>query len=195
MPFDRMDDQDDETLLAAYARGEPAAARALTLRLTPRVFGHALRMLGDRAEAEDVAQDAMLRLWRAAPDWRHGEARVSTWLWRVTANLCTDRLRRAGRASPLEAAEEPADPQESAAARLQRRARAAALEAALADLPERQARAVRLRHLEGLGNAEIAARLETSVEAVESLTARGARALRAALAGRRAELGFEDDET
>lgn len=193
MPFDPMTDLDDEMLLAAYVRGDQAAARALTLRLTPRVFAQAFRMLGERAEAEDVTQEALMRLWRVAPDWRSGEAQVTTWLWQVTANLCTDRLRRRKRTAPLDAAGDPVDPAAGVTAQIQARTRADALEAALANLPERQALAVRLRHIDGLGNPEIAAILETSVEAVESLTARGCRALRKELADRRAELGFEDD--
>jgi len=190
-----MDDMEDDALLAAYARGEAEAARVLTLRLTPRVFAHALRLLQNRAEAEDVTQEALLRLWRVATDWRSGEASVSTWLWQVTANLCFDRLRRGRRVVPIEVAGDPADGAASAADRMQHRARVAALEAALADLPERQAQAVRLRHIDELGNPEIAAMLGTSVEAVESLTSRGLRALRKALVQRRAELGFEDDTT
>jgi RNA polymerase sigma-70 factor (ECF subfamily) len=67
-----------------------------------------------------------------------------------------------------------------------------ALSDALASLPERQAQAVALRHLEGLGNPEIAQVMDISVEAVESLTARGKRALAKILAGRKAELGFEE---
>ena len=63
MPLDAMNDVSDEALLARYAQGDQQAARALTLRLTPRVFAHAYRMLGAYAEAEDVTQDAMLRLW------------------------------------------------------------------------------------------------------------------------------------
>ena len=92
----------DAELLQRYANGDAAAARLLTARLVPRLHGHALRVLGDRAEAEDVAQEAMLRLWRQAPKWRRGEAKVTTWLYRVVANLCTDRLRRRGAgAGPL----------------------------------------------------------------------------------------------
>merc|ERR1711965_1104597 len=94
MPYDAMSDCSDEDLLGAYAAGEPAAARALTVRLGPKAFGLAMRMLGDRAEAEDVAQEALLRLWRAAPGWRTGEAKVSTWLYRVVSNLCIDRIWR-----------------------------------------------------------------------------------------------------
>lgn len=192
MPFDAHADVDDHILLRRFAAGDGAAARVLTLRLTPRVFAHALRLLGDRAEAEDVAQEAMLRLWRIAPDWREGEAKVTTWLYRVTANLATDRLRKR-RGVALDAVPEPEDDRPSAAEGLQDAARAAALQAALADLPERQRQAVVLRHIEGLGNPEIAGIMDISTEAVESLIARGKRALSAALSGRRAELGYSDD--
>jgi RNA polymerase sigma-70 factor (ECF subfamily) len=180
----------------AYANGDRAAARALTEALAPRALAQATRMLGSRAEAEEVAQEAMLRLWRVAADWRQGEARVATWLYRVTANLCTDRLRRrkvGGRgAVGIDEVAEPADPAPSAAERLQGEARLRALSEALAALPARQAQAVALRHLEGLSNPEIAAVMEVGVEAVESLTARGKRALAAALRGRKAELGYDD---
>ena len=183
----------DADLLARYAAGDPGAARLLAARLTPRVYAHALRVLGDRAEAEDVAQEALVRLWKAAPGWRRGEARLTTWLFRVTANLCTDRLRRRGRAAPLDAVAEPADPAPGPAVRMQDAARARALEAALLTLPERQRQAVVLRHIDGLANPEIAAILGIGVEAVESLTARGKRALAAALAGRKDALGYADE--
>src|SRR6056297_59535 len=190
MPLDALSDRTDEALLALTARGDAAAARTLTARLAPRVLSLATRVLGDGAEAEDVTQEAMLRLWRIAPDWRNGEAKISTWLWRVAANLCTDRLRKA-RPLDMETAFGPAGEPESAApgaeAQMQRAARARALRAALAALPERQAQAVALRQLEGLPNPEIAAVMGIGVEAVESLTARGKRALAAHLAGRRDE--------
>jgi RNA polymerase sigma-70 factor (ECF subfamily) len=182
----------DAALLARYAAGDLAAARVLTERHLGRVLGFARRMLGDAAEAEDVAQEAMLRLWQIAPDWRPGEARVSTWLYRVTANLCTDRLRRR-RGVALEAAAEPADPAPGALAALMAADRAAALEAALAELPPRQREAVVLRHLDGMANPEIAQVMDIGVEAVESLIARGRRALAVRLAPRRAELGYDDD--
>jgi RNA polymerase sigma factor (sigma-70 family) len=192
MPLDAEPECEDAALLARYVQGDASAARLLTARLTPRVFAHAFRVLGDSAEAEDVSQDAMLRLWRIAPEWRTGEAKVSTWLYRVTANLCTDRLRRK-RGSALDDIAEPADPTPGAEARLQDRARYDALQAALATLPERQRQAVVLRHIEGLANPEIAVILEITTEAVESLTARGKRALAQALSGARAQLGYEDE--
>ena len=192
MPLDTDAHIDDAALLARYARGDAAASRALTVRLVPRVHAQAFRMLGDRAEAEDVAQEAMMRLWRIAPDWRAGEAQVSTWLFRVVANLCTDRLRkRPRRAVTLDEVAEPADPTPSVEAKMQTDARMAALRKALADLPDRQREAVMLRHFEGHSNPEIAERLGVSTEAVESLTARGKRALAKALKGQVTALGYE----
>jgi len=193
MPLDAMQDVTDEALLVLFANGEPAAARALTLRLTPKAFGHAARLLGNRAEAEDVAQEALLRLWRVAPEWRQGEAKVTTWLYRVVANLCTDRLRRSGRGVALDAVPEPEDEARGPLDKMQAEARADALQTALDGLPDRQRQAVVLRHIEGLANPEIAEIMEISVDAVESLTARGKRALSAALEGRREELGYADD--
>lgn len=184
-------DVPDEALLVLYARGDRLAARALTQRLVPRMLGYAGRLLGgDRAEAEDVTQEAMMRLWRAAPDWRQGEAKVSTWAYRVVTNLCTDRL-RAGRrrvSDTIDNHPDLADAAPGVESRMMAANRMAALEAALAALPPRQREAVVLRHIEGLGNPEIAAILEIGVEAVESLTARAKRSLAALLSGQRAEL-------
>lgn len=181
----------DDDLLALYAGGDRDAARRLTLRFTPVALRVAQRMLSDAAEAEDVAQEAMLRLWRMAPGWQPGQAKVATWLYRVVANLCTDRLRRR-RTVPLDTAPEPEDGHPGVAAQMIAADRAAALEQALAALPERQRQAVILRHLEGLSNPEIAEVMDVGVEAVESLVARGKRGLTAALSGRREELGFDD---
>jgi RNA polymerase sigma factor (sigma-70 family) len=183
----------DADLLAAFAAGDRDAALTLTHRLTPRVMGQAFRMLGNRAQAEDVAQDAMMRLWKIAPDWDADRAQVTTWLYRVVANLCTDVLRKRGRGVALDAIEEPSSDAPSVAQTLQTRAREDALRTALADLPERQAQAVSLRHLEELGNPQIAVIMDTNERTVESLIARGKRALIARLSGRKSELGYEDD--
>ncbi|MGB0658571.1 MAG: RNA polymerase sigma factor [Mangrovicoccus sp.] len=182
----------DEDLLAAYAAGDPNAARVLMLRLTPAIYGLAVRMLGDKAEAEDVTQEAMLRLWKIAPDWQAGSAKPSTWLYRVAANLCTDRLRRR-RTVAWEEGFDPADDAASPAEEMQEKARQIGLQDALNDLPERQRQAVVLRHLEGLNNPQIAEIMEISVEAVESLTARGKRSLAKLLVERKQELGYTDD--
>ncbi|MFT7145860.1 MAG: RNA polymerase sigma-70 factor (ECF subfamily) [Yoonia sp.] len=184
----------DEALLIAFANGDGQAARFLTARFLPRVLAQATRMMGNPSEAEDVAQDAMMRLWKVAADWRQNEAQVSTWLYRVTANLCTDRLRKRRGAVSLDQVAEPLDDSPSVPAQMQTRARMTALSDALAQLPERQEQAVSLRHLEGLSNPDIAQIMDISVRSVESLTARGKRALADLMAGRKAELGYDDDQ-
>jgi len=183
----------DDALLVLFANGDPDAAGALTDRLMPRAFGVALRVLGNRAEAEDITQEAMMRLWRMAPNWQSGQAQVSTWVYRVVMNLCIDLKRRQrGGFLDLDAVPEPEDDAKSAVDQLQENARFDALQAALMQLPPRQRQAVVLRHLEDLSNPEIAAIMEIGVEAVESLTARGKRALAKGLQSRRAELGYAD---
>ena len=180
----------DDELLAAYSRGSSAAARQIMERHGTGVLRLATRMLGNRADAEDVTQEVMLRLWKLAPDWRSGRAKVSTWLWRVTVNLCMDRLRRAGRTPPAADAD-PIDDGPAPADRLMERERVKALYRGLAGLPERQRTAVVLRHIEGMSNPDIAETLETSVEAVESLLTRGMRELRLRLGPRRDDLGWQ----
>ncbi len=179
----------DEALLARYASGDGEAARLLVDRLAPRIHRLALRLLQDRAEAEDVTQEALLRLWRIAPRWVAGGAQPSTWLHRVAVNLATDRLRRR-RGVGLDTIDEPDDPAPSVVDTMIEGQRLRALDDALALLPERQRVAVVLRHLEGMTNPEIAASMGLGVEAVESLTARGKRRLTELLMGRREELGY-----
>lgn len=183
-------DVSDDALLRLYANGDDVAARELTLRLAPGVLSLARRLLQDQTEAEDVTQDAMMRLWKIAPDWRPGDAKISTWLYRVTSNLCTDRLRRRRNVS-IDLIAEPKDDTPSADARLQSGERAKALYNALDDLPDRQRQAVVMRHIEGFANPEIAAILQISTEAVESLIARGKRALASSLLDQKATLGLE----
>lgn len=192
LPLDGWMNTSDEDLLQDYAMGDRRASEILTARLLPRVYGQSYRLLGDSAEAEDVAQEAMMRLWRIAPDWRRGEAQVSTWLYRVTANLCTDRLRKR-RGVDMDAIPEPADTNPSVVSKLQDQSRQDALYAAIAQLPDRQGEAVTLRHIDGLSNPEIAEIMEITPRAVESLTARGKRALSEILTARRSELGYEND--
>ena len=192
MPFDQFTSLSDNALLVAYANGTQEAARVLTERLTAKVFAQAYHMLRNRADAEDVTQEAFVRLWRIAPEWKQDQAQVTTWLYRVVANLCTDRLRKM-RMAALDEAQEPADPNPSAGRRLQEQTRVDALYRALDDLPDRQRQAVSMRHLDGLANPEIAGEMQLSVEAVESLIARGKQKLKALLKNRKSALGYQDD--
>jgi len=192
MAFDVLSDTSDEKLLSRYADGDQAAARALMLRHAPRVLALARRMLKDAAEAEDVTQEAMLRLWKIAPEWRAGEAKVSTWLYRVGSNLCTDRLRKK-RGVGLDEAPEVVDETPNVEERMIAADRGRALRQAMDRLPDRQKLALTLRHFEEQSNPEIAEVLETSVEAVESLLSRARRALAADLSSNRSALGLAMD--
>jgi len=171
----------DEDLVRRVGEGDPAAIQAMVARKLPRMLSLAQRMLGDAAEAEDVAQEAMLRAWRQAPRWTPGQARFDTWLHRVGLNLCYDRLRRrreiATDAIPDSIDDGPAPDRGLLAAET-----GARVEQALTRLPERQREAIVLCHYQELGNIEAAALMEISVEALESLLSRGRRALRTALA-------------
>lgn len=189
MALDTQPEVDDDTLIARFAAGDQSAARSLTARLVPGVLALARRMLRDQAEAEDIAQEAMMRLWKMAPDWQPGRAKPSTWLYRVTSNLCTDRLRRA-RSTSLDDTSEPADDRPGALHDLILQDRASALNLAMSRLPDRQRLALHLRHFDELSNIEIAEIMETSVEAVESLTGRAKRALADALLPNQDKLGL-----
>jgi RNA polymerase sigma-70 factor (ECF subfamily) len=173
-------DDNDEALMARVARGDETAYRQLARRHLPVAVAVARRILGNSADAEDVAQDAMLRVWTNAPRWQP-LALFRTWFRRVVVNLCLDRKRRAQWVD-LDAAGDITDPAADAGEQVERSERDALVQAAIARLPERQRVAIVLTYSEGLSNAEVADALDTSVSAVETLLVRGKQNLRRALA-------------
>lgn len=178
--------RDETALMRRVGAGEAAAYRVLVERHLAPIVAFARRTLDDEGEAEDVAQETFLRLWSGAGAWR-AEARLSTWLHRVAYNLCVDRLRRR-RELPMARLPERPDPAEGPLAAHQKRQVAAAVDQALAVLPERQRTALTLVHYQELGNIEAAQVMAVSVEALESLLARGRRGLRQSLLGERDDL-------
>lgn len=171
----------DEELIGRVARGDSAAVQAFVARKLPRILALASRMLGDSAEAEDVAQEVFVRSWKEAGRWRPGKARFDTWMHRVALNLCYDRLRRR-REQPMAEPPDQVDPSPSAERGLQAAQTGERVNRALMALPDRQREAIVLCHYQELGNIEAASLMRVSVEALESLLGRGRRTLRTALA-------------
>ena len=171
MSTDREADQ-----IKRAAGGDPAAIRAIVVRHTARLHALAFRMLRSSEDAEDVVQETFLRAWKALPTWQP-RAKLSTWLHRVTLNLCYDRLRKK-RETTTDDLPEQADETPGPHAQLVRQQTVERVQAGLSALPDRQRAALSLCALEGYSNREAADILEISVDALESLLARGRRQLK-----------------
>ncbi len=175
------EDIDDALMLRVAAR-DASAFRSLVERHGNRPYRIAWRMMGDQSEAEDVAQEALLRLWDKSGRWQAGQAGVSAWLSRVATNLCLDRLRRRKYASDEEVPER-ADETPLADAQIEAEQRRALATAAVAALPERQRAAIVLTYYEEFSNQMAADSLGMNIKAFESLLLRARSALRGALSG------------
>ncbi len=176
----------DAALMRRVASGDQAAARQVVDRHLSGSVAFAWRMLGDRHLAEDMAQESFLRLWRQAPRWR-AQARIGTWLRTVLYNACVDQLRKRRPQTDI-ADMDLADGAPTPAQAHQSDQVATMVQAAIAALPERQRAAIALVHYDDMTNIEAAEILDVSVDALESLLARGRRALRDRLEGVRDEL-------
>ena len=174
------DSREEAALLARVAAGEAEAFRGLVDRHLPSVLAVARRMLRDDAEAEDVAQDTLLRLWRNAGGLELGPGGVRPWLRRVVSNLCIDRVRARRNTTVVEAVPEDSEPP-TQFRQLAERELGARVDAALKALPERQRLALTLFHYEGMSQIEVGEAMGISDEAVESLLARARRTLKVSL--------------
>jgi RNA polymerase sigma-70 factor (ECF subfamily) len=157
----------DEALMRAHAAGDPVAFGELVRRHRDRLWAIALRTLGDRDEAADALQDALLSAYRSAGRFR-GDAAVTTWLHRIVVNACLDRVRRrqARPTVPLPEVAEPAAPPTDSDTVLDVRT-------ALARLPAEQRAALVLVDIQGYGVAEAAEILGVAEGTVKSRCARG----------------------
>jgi RNA polymerase sigma-70 factor, ECF subfamily len=171
---------DERALVAEVAAGHEPAFRVLIGRHLPSVTAIARRMLRDDAEAEDVAQEAFLRLWRLGASLDVGTAGVKPWLRRVVSNLCIDRMRSGARTTVTD--EVPEQREEARQLEgLEDAELSGRVDQALKQLPERQRLALTLFHFEGLSQNEIAHAMDISDDAVESLLARARRQLKMTL--------------
>ncbi len=167
----------DGELVRRIGEGDTHAIEAFVARKLPRMTALAFRLLGDRAEAEDVVQEIFVRVWRGAAAWRPGAAKFDTWMHRVALNLCTDRLRKR-RETALPQDWDAPDPAPNAEAKLEAKAQSDMVERALAALAPRQREAIVLTYYQDLSNQEAAVLMNVGVDALESLLARGRRALK-----------------
>jgi RNA polymerase sigma-70 factor (ECF subfamily) len=173
-------DDSDEALMVRAGTGDRAACQLLVERHLGWIVTFAHRTLGNGSDAEDAAQDVFLRVWATAPRWKTGPARFTTWLYRVAMNVCLDRIAKK-RETTADGIPELADPRPEPSAAVHDSQVAHHVSAALAALPETQRIALTLCHYQGLRNTEAAEVMGVSVEALESLLARGRRTLRARL--------------
>jgi RNA polymerase sigma-70 factor, ECF subfamily len=174
----------DVELLARSARGDRRAFDKIVTRYGPVALRVAARMAPDRQAAEDIAQEAMVRVWRCAGEFDARRARFSTWLYRIVVNLCIDSRRRP-QPVPLPEDFDPVDPSANAAQIMEVDERRAALVTAIDELPSGQRAALILVYDEGLSGAEAAQVLGVSTKAVERLLARARARLRELLAASR----------
>lgn len=160
---------DEPALVHSLQRGEPEAFETLVLAYQHRVFSIAYRMLGDRSEAEDVAQEVFLRVHRSIREFR-GEARLSTWLYGITSRLCLNRLRSPGRIRRSGEADlaRVADAHANPGARAEAAELGAALCRAIGELDGEHRIVLVLRDLHGLSYEEIAAALDLPLGTVRS---------------------------
>jgi len=170
----------DQELMARIARGDGEAFRQLSRRHARSALALARRISGNDATAEELVQEAFLRVWVHAPRWRP-DAAFRTWLYRIVVNLCLNERRRQP-SLPLAEAGDPPDPSTGPDVEIAAQERDRLVAAAIDALPARQRAAVVLSYHDGLSNAEAAEVLDTSVAAVETLLVRAKRTLRTALA-------------
>ena len=180
MPLDSLDIEDDDTaLMSRIALRDRRAFQSFTRRHYSRCLAVARRVLGNTSDAEELVQDALLRVWEHAGEWRGVTSRVSTWLYRIVLNLAIDRTRKR---SPIFVRVEDGpvmvDPTPSAHLVLEGRELESYIAKEIPELPARQREALSLCYFEGLSCAEAAAEMKISVSAMEALLVRARRTLR-----------------
>jgi RNA polymerase sigma-70 factor (ECF subfamily) len=164
-------------LVEQLSSGDEDAYRILLDRHLAPITAYVTRMMASNADTEDIVQETFLRLWTHGTRYNPDTAKLTTWLHNIAHNLCIDHFRKHNRMVQEETADEP-DEQEAFVDQLTHFENAKHVEQSLMQLPERQRSAIIMCHYQGMSNRDAAVILETSVEALESLMARGRRKLR-----------------
>jgi RNA polymerase sigma-70 factor (ECF subfamily) len=166
----------DEVLMAAVALGDVQAYSSLVERHIASVHRLCTRLLDDRHEAEDLAQESFARLWQSAPNWRPVGGGLPAWLHSVASNLCFDRLRTRREVTTADLPE-LADQSPDAIQRIQASQLEQLLDACLGRLPAHQRAALVLSYYEGYSNALAAQIMDMKLKAFESLLLRARRCM------------------
>jgi len=185
----------DEELVARATAGDLEAFNQLVTRWERPIYALAYRTLGREEDARDVVQEAFLRAYRGLRGFK-GQAKFSSWLYRITLNLCRDWMRRERRApvvqvpegtDPVDLADMHAAPTESVEDLVARREMSAAVARAMAELPEEQRTAIMLKEYQGLTFQEIADLLDCPLSTVKTRLYQGLSVLRRRLERRQSE--------
>ena len=177
--------ENDQVLMERIAGKDQKAFRVFACRHVPKCLAVSQRLIGNASDAEEIVQDAMMRVWRHAPSWRRTGTHVTTWLYRIVVNLSIDCARkRRQRFVPLDDTENRPTAAPGPQAAAEGRQLEAFLLQAIAALPPRQRMALTLCCFEAMDCAQAARVMEISVSAIESLLVRARRTLHAQLRDR-----------
>jgi len=188
---------EDNFLIKQAIRGDAYAFEQLMRRHESRMYSVAIRMCGNREDAQDCVQDAMLRIYRALDRFK-GQSSFSTWVYRITMNTCLDELRRRKvRASTsldtlLESGWSPTDETDTPERHAIDSERRRALEKAIGSLPEDMRSAIVLREMQGLSYEEISDVLSVNVGTIKSRISRGREKLRQLITGQPELFGHDE---
>ena len=190
--YNRDSSLSNHELVQLFVNGDKKSANILIERLMPKIFSQAYSILGNENDAEDITQETFIRLWKIAPVWKQDKAEITTWLYRVVKNQCIDKIRKDKKYSD-EDIKDHQDNKLNAFEKLENKERDKKLYNAISTLPTRQKKATIMRHIYGYTNYEIADEMNISVQAVESLIARGKRAISELLIKQKINLGYNNE--
>jgi RNA polymerase sigma-70 factor (ECF subfamily) len=176
----------DADMMARLVRGDEPALRQIAQRHGGRVLRIAQRMLGSAAEADEVMQETLIRVWQSAARWDPQRASLGTWIGTIAWRLCADRLRQPGRRIQLDLqeAETVASLDDDAEAQLIRRQTLSQVQTALDRLPARQRAAFVLFHVDEVSGQDAARMLGVGLRAFWSLLQRARHAVEKEMHGK-----------